>query len=383
MQPRQFGTDEVVSMSAFVRRGAEYRRLGEAEIKAIPGREEIGRSRFEIAWGELAEGDVVGWSLVTQRDSPYSLVPIRLAQRIPIVMAALQVQSNGDFAYEFMSSGIPRKDTTQKKEEVTDGRAMLIKASANQRPAVESIPDELPWGADYPWMALYLKEVRIDSSNQFLLPGWAATGGWNQSVMALGSVAQQRAEDLQGMDIVLSTITTGKTTDREKAEAACAWVRDKFTLLEGEDYASGGVRDLNDVIKSKEATKTEKVLLMGAILRKLDIPVTAALVRTTDLGPVDRNWKHVSQFNELALRTVDEGVATWWAPQCGECAPGTTPAAWAGAEVLTYEFASVEAAETYSEELRKKAMVEGRVDLAKIQADMEAQPWSFFETIGE
>jgi hypothetical protein len=201
--------------------------------------------------------------------------------------------------------------------------------------------------------------------------------------MALGSVAQQRSEDLTGLDIVLSTITTGKTTDREKTAAVCTWVRDKFTLLEGPEYSSGGVRDLNEVIKSKEATPTEKALLMGAVLRKLDIPVTAALVRTTELGPVDRNWKHVSQFDEMALRTVDEGSPVYWAPQCSDCEPGTVPSSWAGAEVLTYDFTSVETAEKYSEDLRKKAMVEGRVDLAKIQADMEAQPWAYFETIGE
>ena len=194
----------------------------------------------------------------------------------------------------------------QKKEEVTDGRAMSIKASVNQRPAVEFVPDETPWPDDYPYMALALKEVRIDSENQFLLPGWAATGGWNQSIMAIGAAASGMAEDLEGVDIALSAITTGKPTDAEKTAALFVWVRDKFTLLEGPEYDSGGVRDLNDVIKSKEATPTEKALLMGALLAKLDVPATAAVIRTPALGPVDRNWKSLAQFDEVAVRTVEE-----------------------------------------------------------------------------
>ena len=84
-----------------------------------------------------------------------------------------------------------------------------------------------------------------------------------------------------------------------------------------------------------------------------------------------------------AVRTVEDGVARYWAPQCTTCEPGQTPDSWRGAEVLTYEFSSIEAAEKYQEDLRQKAMVEGRFDLAQIQADMEAKPWAFFEKIGE
>jgi transglutaminase-like putative cysteine protease len=383
MQPRQPGPVEVVSMSAFVRRGSEYRRLTEEQIVHVVGPEDIGRSRFEIDWGELKDGDVIGWSLVIEQESPFRFVPIRLGQSIPIVLAALQVQSNGDLAYEIRTNGVSQKDVKQKKEEVTDGRAMSIKASINQRPAVDAVPDETPWPADYPYMGLYLKEVRIDSQNQFLLPGWARTGGWNQSVMAIGGAAQAMADDLEGVDIALSTITTGKTTNTARAEAVFSWVRDKFTLLEGPDYDSGGVRDLNDVIKAKEATPTEKALLMGALLAKLEIPATAAAVRTPDLGKVDRDWKNLSQFDELVMRTVEDGTVRYWAPQCSSCEPGQTPESWAGAEVLTYEFASIEAAEKYQEDLRQKAMVEGQFDLAEIQDDMEAQSWAFFETIGD
>jgi hypothetical protein len=51
--------------------------------------------------------------------------------------------------------------------------------------------------------------------------------------------------------------------------------------------------------------------------------------------------------------------------------------------VLTYEFASIDTAEKHQEELRQKAMVEGRFDLAQIQTDAESQPRAFFESIGE
>ena len=381
MQPRQDGTSTVVSMSAFVRRGSEYRRLSEAEIIHVAGREDIGRGHFEIDWGELQEGDFIGWSLVSEQESAHRFVPMRLGEQIPIVLAALQVQSNGEYAYELRSNGISQKDLKQKKDEVTDGRAMSIKASINQRPAVDVRPDETPWPSDYPWMALYLKQIRIDADNQFVLPGWAETGGWNQSIMAIGGAASGMAEDLEGIDIALSTITTGKPTDADKTAAVFTWVRDKFTLLEGPEFRSGGVRDMNDVIKSKEATSTEKALLMGSLLAKLEIPFTAAVVRTPALGPVEQNWKSLSQFDELVMRTVEDGSAQYWAPQCTDCESGSTPDSWRGADVLTYEFASIEAAEKYQEDLRQKAMVEGRFDLAEIQEEVEAQPWAFFEPL--
>ena len=128
-------------MSAFVRSGGEYRRLGEDEIIHVAGREDIGRGRFEIVWGELGQGDVVGWSMVTSREQPHDYVPIRLAQRVPIVLAALQVQSNGEYAYELRTNAVSLKDVKQKKDDVVDGRAMSIKVSANQRPSLNEIPD--------------------------------------------------------------------------------------------------------------------------------------------------------------------------------------------------------------------------------------------------
>jgi hypothetical protein len=451
MQPRQSGTNEVVSMSAFARRGSEYRRLSKAEIVHVPGREGVGRSHFEIDWGELKEGDVIGWSLVTQQERPHRFVPMRLGQRIPIVLAALQVQSNGSLAYDLRTNAVPREGVKQKKEEVTNGRVMSIKASVNQLAAVESRPDETPWPRGYPYIALSLKEVRIDSENQFLIPGgWAATEGWNQNIMAIGGVAGRMAEDLEGVDSVLSDITAGAMSTEEMVDAVFSWVRDEFVLLEGPEFDSGGVRDLDlnhvglsaittgeatdaekgraardwllkdfallegpefhfgggvrdlkDVINSKEATAAEKALLMGTLLAKLEIPFAAAAVRTPVLGPVDRNWKSLAQFDELVIRTKESVGARYWSPQCSTCEPGETPESWQGADVLTYEFASIATAERYELDVRQKAWIElkqvGRhyqfspgmsvaglpFDLVQFQADFESQPWAFFEKLGE
>ena len=72
-------------------------------------------------WGDLAEGDVIGWSMVTRRDLPESFVPIRLAERIPIVLAALHVRSNGEYAYKLRSNAISPGAIKQKRDDVVDG----------------------------------------------------------------------------------------------------------------------------------------------------------------------------------------------------------------------------------------------------------------------
>ncbi|RKZ14206.1 hypothetical protein DRQ53_12055 [bacterium] len=383
LQPWQSGSAELVSMTAFVRRDSEYRRLLETEVIHVPGRADIGRGHFEITWGDLREGDVIGWSMVTQQEEPYRFVPIRLGQRVPIVIAALHVQSGGKFAYELRNNAVSLKDISQKKKDVQDGRAMDVKASTNQRPAVDTLPDTTPWPNDYPYMALYLKEVRIDSESQFLLPGWAKTGGWNQGVMNIGGLVERSAEDLGGLDITLSAITTGKTTSVAKAEAVCGWVRDKFELLEGPDVLSRGLREFEEVVKSKQATALEKALLMAVLLDKLDVPATIAGIRSPDLGQLDRDWPETRQFSALAVRTVEAGVIRYWVPQCTECVAGETPASWQGADVVTYDYETIAVAEKYQEALRQKAMVEGQFDLARIQADVESQPWVIFEKVGE
>ena len=383
LQPRQFNADEIELVHAFVRRDGTYRRLTEAELVHVPGMEEIGRGHFEFAWGELKAGDVIGWSVVTTRESPHGYVPIRLAERIPIVIATLTSQSNGKYAYELRTNGVSLKDVSQKKNDLTDGRAMLVKASVNQREAIESVPDARPWSVDYPHMALYMKEVKVESTNQFMLPGWAKTGGWNQTLLTLGAMIDKMAEDTGGLDITLSTITTGKTTNAAKTEAVCNWVRDKITLLDGPEYQDFGRREMDKVIKSKQGTAFEKTLLMAVMLAKLEVPATIAGVRSPELGDLDRLWPTPAQFSAIVLRTVDEGAARYWAPQCGDCASGEVPDSWQGADVVTYDYETIEVAEKFQEDLQQAAMREGRLDIAGLQTELELQPWTVFETIGE
>ena len=384
LQPRQYNADELESIHAFVRSGDVYRHLTEAELIHVPGVEEIGRGHFEISWGDLKAGDVIGWSVVTHREGPHGFVPIRLAERLPIVMAALTAQSNGKYAYELRSSGISLKDISQKKDDLTDGRAMLIKASTNQRAAMDLVPDARPWPVDYPHMALYLKEVKVESTNEFMLPGWARTGGWNQTLLTMGGMIEQMAEDTGGMDIALSTITTGKTTNAAKTEAVYNWVRDKITLLEGPEYQQFGLREMKEVIKSKQGTAFEKTFLMAVMLTKLELPATIAGIRSPELGKLDALWPTPAQFSAVILRTVEEdGTKRYWAPQCGDCAPGEVPASWQGADVVTYDFETIEVAEKFQEDLQQAAMREGRLDIAGLQTELELQPWTVFEKIGE
>lgn len=349
LQPWQPDTDEVVSMSAFVRRGGVYRRLGDDEIVHVQGLATLGRSHFRMSWGDLAEGDVVGWSMVTRQDAAHDFVPIRLAERIPIVLAALQVQSNGDYAYELRSNAISPEAIKQKREEVVDGRAMSLKASVNQRPAVDAVPDEWPWANDYPHMALYLDEVKLYPLHPRSPPSWETILGWNRAVFDLATIMLVLRENFDSLDITLPAIMTGENTPAEKTEAAFIWVRDHTTLLESLYIGLGGGRKFEEIVKSRKARGFWKTLLLGAILERYEIEAAIACVRAPELGGIDHGWPSLNQFSDLAMRTVEDGVIRYWAPQCGDCEPGTVPASWHGAEVLTYDSAAIEKAESYYE----------------------------------
>jgi hypothetical protein len=190
-------------------------------------------------------------------------------------------------------------------------------------------------------------------------------------------------EDTGGLDITLSTITTGKTTNAAKTEAIFTWVRDKITLLEGPEYQHFGQREMKEVIKSKQGTALEKTFLMAVMLAKLELPATIAGVRGPELGKLDALWPTPAQFSAIVLRTVEEGTKLYWAPQCGDCAPGEVPASWQGADVVTYDFETIKVAEKFQEDLQQAAMREGRLDIAGLQTELELQPWAVFEKIGE
>lgn len=372
---------ELEGAFAFVLRDGTVESLPEEAVHFEPGVEEIGRGRVGIDWPELHAGDVIGWSVVTRADGPGSPVEVAAADVYPTVIANLTLRGNGRYVFEVRPGGLEPSEVETKRQELRDGRAMVVKASVKSRPPVEDVPegDFLP--DTVPHLTAYLSEVWVESDSPMFAPGWASATGWNSIAIGLAGLIDAQAEKMKGTDIVLAAVTTGKTTPRDKAAAVCRYVRDKFELLDGPEYMRDGVRDPQEVFRAKKGTAVELALVTAVLMEQAGVPVSLALLRDPALGAFDPEWSTREQISDVVVRTGPDEDPSWWAPQCKDCEPGELPPSWRGVQAVTWPADLAEMAKAHQEKMREKAMREGRFDLAAAQAEIASQPWHRIETV--
>lgn len=374
--------ERVSRAKAFVLRGDAIVARFEATFEEGP--EEIGRDRAVFDWSAVQSGDVIGWSIVQSQDGPFGVIGMRLADVFPSVYLAASVAGGEEFAYEVKRWGIGADDLQIKRPDQRDGRAVNVKLNARVRPAYADTPEDWPFPQDYPHAMIALSEVYFEPENGggFVRSGWTQTTGWNQ--VAIGSAAgiPALADQVGGLDITLSAITTGKTTAHEKAAAITDWVRKTIQREEGDLINERARReDLAAVVKAKAGTKTEQFLLAAVMMHKADVPFVVANFRDPAFGELDERWESQIQMTDAVIRVEEEGVVRYYAPACAECEPGTYPAGWAGAEMLVYDLDLKTKAEEYQEKLQQEAVASGAIDIGRIQSEIAAKDWTRFETL--
>lgn len=381
LSPRVGSRDQVTEASAFVLRGDEI--VARPEVTFEDGREEIGIDRLVIDWSVVEKGDVIGWSMVQEREAPFSVIMVRMADVFPSVYLAASVEGGDEFAYEPRWRGMSASDMQIKEPDAKDGRTMTVKINARVRAADPDTPDEAPYPDDYAHAMLVLDEVYVEPENQgFLQPGWLDLGGWNQFAVQRGAGIAALAEETDGLDITLSAITTGKTTAHDKAAAITAWVKDRITRVEGDLISDGAVREsLADVVQVKEGTEAEKLILAAVMMSKAEVPVTMASFRDPTYGEIDESWESGLQFTDTLLRVVDGDDVRYYAPHRADAEVGVVPSTWVGAKALVYDPGAIEEAEAFQEKLQQRAIASGAIDLGRLQREVAAQDWTRWETL--
>lgn len=369
----------VTGRASFVLRKGEIERMGTGEMPVAPA--SIGVHQVNFAWGDLREGDVIGWSITTEQEGPFREIVVPMAERVPMVISNVTTHGNAKFVYRTHWYGMAPSELDIKEQEPKDGRPMVLKVSANQRAAVADRSLAPPFLASESHVVLALEEVYLDSQQEMVRSGWINMAGWNQTAAQIAVGLDDLVTKAKGMEIALSAVTTGKRTAHEKADAIDAYVREKFTLLEGPKYNPGGQRDVAEVFKAKEGTRTELVLLAAVLMRKSDVPATIAAFRDPAHGELDKAWEHFSQFTEAAIRVEADGAVVYYAPQCKECSAGTLPAAWVGAPALVWASDLATVVKADNETRMKAAMAAGTIDPATMQAELAKLDWSRFEAI--
>ena len=260
---------------------------------------------------------------------------------------------------------------------------MTVKINARARAAYEDPPRRRPFPEDYPHVALLLEELYVDPEESgFVQAGWLDMTGWNNFAAQTAAGVAALAEDTDGLDITLSAITTGKKTEHEKAAAITAWVRDDIELLEGPMISDSSVRDeLRDVVRERQGTETEKIMLAAVMMQQADVPVTIARFRDPAIGPLDEGWEHFAQVTDSVLRVDADGEVRYYAPQCADCEPGTIPAAWTGVQALVYDYGLAKKAEAFQKKIQGEAAADGAINLAALRERVAGEDWARFETL--
>ncbi len=373
--------ERVEAVSAFVWRDGKIVKRPEVEFQEGP--EDIGLDRAKIDWGVVEEGDVIGYSSITAREGPYMAVVERAADLFPIVYMAVSSDGAEEFAYQAHWHGIEAEELQIKEEDSRDGRPMTVKINARALAPYEDPPVRWPFPERYPHVVLLLEELYVDPDDSgFVRAGWLDMTGWNNFAAQTAAGVDALAEDTDGLDITLSAITTGKKTEHEKAVAITTWVRDNVELLEGPTISDDGVReDLRDVVRERQGTETEKIMLAAVMMEQADVPVTVAQFRDPAIGSLDEDWEHPVQITDAVLRVDADGETRYYAPQCGDCEPGTIPEGWTGVDALVYDYGLAKKAQDFQEKIQGEAAAEGAINLAALRERVAGEDWTRFETL--
>lgn len=374
---------EVTSLEAFVLRDGEVRKLAETARRFEPGPAESARGRCILDWGELREGDVIGWSWVGKLEQNLPAFTFPVADVYPCVIASLTIDGGGEFFYEVSPVGFPRSELSLKQREVVQGKPSLWKASVNAQPAIEIAPVGPPYPDAVPHIALDLSEIWIEPESGPVQPQWIPFGGWNTTMVSFSQALEAAVEEAGNLSIQLTAITTGKTTQEAKVAAVFEHVRDKIGLLEGPRYSPLARRDPENLVSAKEATPAEKAMMMAVMLRKLDIPASLALLQTPAHGTFDEERETWLQFDQVVVRVGGMDDGTFHAPQCADCPAGTLPEEWKGGTALITAPDVLELAKEFGEEQNRVAMTKGSFDVGAMTAERQKQPWHRVVEIGD
>lgn len=369
----------VTTSTSFLLRDGKIERKGAGVL--TNGRPTIGIHHVAYDFGDLQKGDVFGWSIISEQEGPPVEISVPMAERVPMVISNVTTRGNDKYAYRARWYGIQNSEVDLKEQEVKDRRPMGLRVSANQRAAVPTRSAEPPFRADEPHVVVSLEEVYVSAMMEGMKPGWVSASGWNQLASSLALVVDDQAGKFKAADIALGAVTTGKTTVHEKAAAICDFVREKFTLLEGPEFDDGARRDLAEVFKANEGTRSELIFLTAVLMKKAQVPVVITPLREPAYGAMDEQWGHVAQITDAALRVQSDDQVVYYAPQCKECAAGTLPESWTGARAVVSAANLAEIARAENDAMRKRAMAEGNFDPAGMQAEIAKKNWTRFETL--
>lgn len=343
---------EIDSVHAFRLRNDGFTKLSEEQVTLTVSEEQHRRHTVALDFGDLKKGDVIGWSVLGSQKGLVFGDHVAMGDRYPVVIANLKIDTGSAVTYRMVGRGLPPKDIDFTEKELVNSRPTAYGATMRALPAQEVAWEQGPMPEDFPHVWFYQDESFMEG--QAPIPdGWMKFQGWNLMAMFMHGMSDQAAKKTKGLDMVLGALTSGKSDVVAREEAIYKFVQEKIELVEGPGIERKGFRTPEEILKSREGNGMEKAMLMTVMLREAECPAAPALVRATDYGALEENAQSLVQFSDLIVRAGEGDAPRFYAPQCGDCPPGTLPASWRGVPAFSPKSGLTEVLETFQQELIK------------------------------
>ncbi len=304
-------------IAAWIRRGGKIIRLDKGAWNIVPGNEKKDTSII-FAFPDVQPGDILGWSTEHENDWTYGGGFLRMADKLPVMTCTARIRTDGAISYKIYGEHLRHDKWSTKVAETSHqvpSDVSLTAVDLPRQPQGRYAPEFIEFEA---YVFAMFRGVWSDDSNT-----WFFSPSWNQVAIDASTFLAGIDDKCGSLDSNARAITANLATDRDRAVALNNYIRDDIVLMDPFMVRSRG-RDLVSIYESRQATSTEKGILMYAMCRALGLDVDLVGGRSVLLSPLDMENPDMGQLGDLVVRLNGESPA-WFSPQHRHCEPGTLP----------------------------------------------------------
>jgi hypothetical protein len=380
---------KVITAEAFKVRGKNFVRSTDKDNEILPGDGMIRRTRVRFPMPDVQDGDVVGWSIITEFEGPLYVARVAAADRYPVAYSSLSVRADrkagsGSQGYEIRGQGMASPLEVD-IDAYALSRPSAWKTNITNLAAVPDLPGTPPYPPDVPVFLVVHSETYVNLPN--VSEGWASSTGWTRTALFLSRFKEDRLKsNSPHLEEITRSVVADAASDVDKETAIFEYVRDKFGRVEGDAYDNRGFRrSVDAALEAGSLTDFEKVFLMILMLKDAGLSGEICAVHEEPYGPIDDTLRSYHQFQALAVRCGDE-EPRFYAPAVPTASPGRLPEAWGTCTVLSPTPGLIQKAQDFTVVLSQRFQADepGQSTPGKIKNEVEEyveqQGWYRLET---
>jgi hypothetical protein len=312
-------------LGGWIWRGGKVIRLDESSWRIDkPGRLSPQDAVFTLA--DLKKGDIVCYSVESTTEQPYTGSYLKLSGDLPVMIYTVRIKTGGYFSLDFLGHNLVKKKYAKKVYEEKDGYPIDVKFTVVDIPA-DKTGNDAPLFYEYqPFLMAYNKAQFNDAAG-----AWVETGSWNMVAVIASGFRSHIRNQVPLVTAKAQRLTSGLSTDADKADALYEFVQDDIELVcFFDDYYSS---ELEDILARGQANRYGKAALMYAMCLALDLPVDVLMSRDRQLGNIDRTIHSIEQFTDYII-VLEGDPPRYYVPTTDPCPPGELPSGLRGLNAL-------------------------------------------------